>query len=358
MLMSLDTLDPFSNASIWKSDDHSPTNPGAEKLSFSRAYTLSLSPQIIYSRSKLLTQLVSSKVYRHLEFQAVGSWWIYHAEHLSGEPAGSLLAAELKRIPNGREDVTFDRSIDLRAKRKLMKFLNFVVDYNNQSEIWEEYADSPLEEFLSARFQIPERLQTVALALTLSLDLPSKTIVRYSLPRIARHLSSIGVFGPGFGAVIPKWGGSSEIAQVACRAGAVGGAVYILGTGVARKEAVTSSGIEVELTNKEIVRTKFLVQPSKPFPESQTSAASIVSKMIAVISSDLASLFVSVVEGGPTPAVSVVVFPSDSLLVNAEPQPYPVYIMAHSSDTGECPIGQCKFTRSPLTHVLEHCVMI
>jgi Rab proteins geranylgeranyltransferase component A len=274
----------------------------------------------------------------------VGNWWIYDVESNkdSAETADTPPVKALKRIPNGREDVTFDKSIDLRAKRSLMKFLNFVVDYENKPEIWGPYADSSLEEFLSAQFHLPQPLQTVILALTLSLDLPSKTTVRYSLSRIARHLTSIGVFGPGFGAVVPKWGGSSEIAQVSCRAGAVGGGVYVLATGVAKTETKTTSEIVAELTNKETVQTKFLIKPSETFTDNQVLIASCVSKMMVVVSSDLASLFASTVEGGPTAAVSVAVFPSNSLLVDGEPQAYPVYVMAHSSDTGECPAGQSK----------------
>jgi RAB protein geranylgeranyltransferase component A len=129
---------------------------------------------------------------------------------------------------------------------------------------------------------------------------------------------------------------------VACRAGAVGGGIYVLGTGVRETEFKVPSGISVELTNKETVKTKFLVKSGESVSEREVPAASNVSKMMSVVSSDLASLFVSTVEGGPTAAVSVVVFPSSSLLVGREPQAYPVYIMVHSSDTGECPGGQSK----------------
>lgn len=105
-------------------------------MSFSRAYTLTLSPQIIYTRSKLLSQLVSSKVYRQLEFQAVGNWWIYNI--LPGGPPDS---ATLKRLPNGREDIFEDTGIENRTKRSLMKFLKFVVDYESHPEIWESHVE-------------------------------------------------------------------------------------------------------------------------------------------------------------------------------------------------------------------------
>jgi Rab proteins geranylgeranyltransferase component A len=343
MLIELgDISELFLNASITKPTNDEGNTGGFEKLSFSRAYTLALSPQIIYSRSKLLTQLVTSKVYRQLEFQAVGNWWIYYAA-TGTSTAGSEPARGLKRIPNGREDIFSDESIDVRAKRNLMKFLKFVVDYENHTEVWQSHAEEPLTTFLSTVFNLPTSLRTTIVALTLSLKLPSQTTVRYSLPRIARHMTSMGVFGPGFAAVIPKWGGSSEIAQVACRAGAVGGGVYILGTGIKESSSAGASRAEVTLSNNEVIKTKALIKSQDSDSEFKGLRLNNVSKMIAAVSSDLSSLFTSTVEGGPIAAVSVIAFPSNSIKVDDNLESGPVYIMAHSSDTGECPVGQCEY---------------
>jgi len=269
-------------------------------------------------------------VYRQLEFQAVGNWWIYET---SDSP--------LRRLPNGREDIFQDKSIDNRAKRSLMKFLKFVVDCENQTDVWEPHAGSPLDVFLSSQFQFPTSLQTVVTSLTLSLNPPDQIQVGWALPRIARHLTSVGMFGPGFGAVIPKWGGGAEITQVACRAGAVGGGIYILGTGIKDSEAFTEEDEQlslVHLSNGELVKTRHLIRS----PENDPADPKIVSKVIAVISSPLTSLFKSSVEGSPLAAVSVVVFPTSSIIGDVS-QPNPVYIMVHSSETGECPAGQCQY---------------
>lgn len=323
---------PFRNAVLW-----TPDGEEKEKLSFSRAYTLTLSPQIIYTKSKLLAKLVSSKVYRQLEFQAVGNWWIHDAVNTTDSPNGTL-----KRLPNGREDIFDDTSIDNRDKRSLMKFLKFVVDYQNQAETWELHAESGVPGFLTDQFKLPPHLQTLIMALTLSLDSPEETTVGYALPRIARHLTSIGVFGPGFGAVVPKWGGGAEIAQVACRAGAVGGGVYVLGTGIKSSQRNGDDGFDIALSNGETVKTKHFAQ--RTVTESQNlPAAKVVSKIIAVVSSPLTSLFESLIEGSPLAAVSVVIFPPNVLNVESHAQTHPIYIMAHSSETGECPVGQCEY---------------
>ncbi|PQE07218.1 rab s geranylgeranyltransferase component A protein [Rutstroemia sp. NJR-2017a BVV2] len=313
----------FSNASIWTASDDTTKS----KLGFSRAYNLTLSPQIIYTRSRLISTLVSSKVYKQLEFQAVGNWFL----HDDGA---------LKRLPSGREDIFQDNSIDNRAKRSLMKFLKFVVDYENQLDVWQSRAETGLSQFLAEEFKFPEKLQTLMGALTLSPESLEHTRVDYALPRIQRHLTSIGVFGPGFGAVVPKWGGGAEVAQVGCRACAVGGGVYVLGTGIQQVRNVEAESItshEVELSNAEVVKTKFITRVANEMsPE-----ALRVAKTMAVVSSPLSTLFVSTVEGSPIPAVSVVVFPANTISTPEAPQPYPVYIMVHSSETGECPAGQC-----------------
>ncbi|KAM3075416.1 Rab proteins geranylgeranyltransferase component A, variant 2 [Clarireedia jacksonii] len=313
----------FSNASIWTAPDDTTKS----KLGFSRAYNLTLSPQIIYTRSRLISTLVSSKVYKQLEFQAVGNWFLYDE-------------GALKRLPSSREDIFQDNSIDNRAKRSLMKFLKFVVDYENQPEVWQSHAEKGLSQFLAEEFKFPEKLQTLMGALTLSLESLERTMVDYALPRIQRHLTSIGVFGPGFGAVVPKWGGGAEIAQVGCRACAVGGGVYVLGTGIQDVKIVEAESItshEVELSNAEVIKTNFITRVSNGISPDGLRAA----KIMAVVSSSLTTLFTSTVEGSPIPAVSVVVFPAKIISTAEAPQPYPVYIMAHSSETGECPAGQC-----------------
>ena len=327
---------PFRNAALWKSDTD------AEKLSFSRAYSLTLSPQIIYTKSKLLSQLVSSKVYKQLEFQAVGNWWIYDTSDTS---------PTLKRLPNGREDIFEDDSIDNRSKRSLMKFLKFVVEYQNHSETWEPYSENSFPSFLTSQFKLPENLQTVIMALTLSLDTPEATSVGYALPRIQRHLTSIGVFGPGFGAVLPKWGGGAEIAQAACRAGAVGGGVYVLGTGIKSSHHSVAEKTELVLSNGETIHTTHLAQD----PDKQSlPATQSVSKVIAVTSSALTSLFETTVEGSPLAAISVIVFPPKALNIEGHSQNHAVYVMLHSSETGECPAGQCTFPKFLHLVSLQH----
>ena len=337
----------FANAELV-----TPTSGSGEpKLGFSRAYSISLSPQFIYTRSNLIPALVSSQTYRQLEFLAVGSWWIYDesptriqtSENSNTTPSvGSQ--ARLSRIPGGREDVFQDQSIDLRSSRSLMKFLKLAVDADSYALVYERWGQTSFPRYLETEFNLPDRLQFPLLALTLSMDPPEETLTSYVLPRIHRHLTSIGLFGPGFGSVIPKWGGLAEVGQVSCRAGAVGGGVYVLKKGISAVRSVDGSSshsdylLEVCLDGNEHIRTHWVVgtQHELPLehPDSSSTHFAEASCSVTIVSSTLATLFTAPVEGAPLPAGAVIVFQETQ----------PVYLVVHSADTGECPAGQCKFS--------------
>lgn len=316
----------------------------------------------------MLAALVSSKVYRQLEFLAMGSWWVYersqtsiqlHGNDLEGPPEQNTrrsVKGMLKRVPSGREDIFADAEMDPRSKRSLMKFLKFVAEYEQHVEQWQPHALMPFREFLLSQFGLAPELQIPLFAICMTSRTFVQTTTALALPRIARHLRSIGMFGPGFGAVIPKWGGGAEIAQVACRAGAVGGTVYMLGNDVESIDKKSEEDEEpptvyVHLRNGDKIKTRFIVESAADAIKDVSSTSGRTSearllRSISIVSSPLAALFPTVAEGAPQPAGAVVVFPSRSLLANnteseEEAETAPVHIIVHTSDTGECPAGQC-----------------
>ncbi|KAK1057840.1 Rab proteins geranylgeranyltransferase component A [Friedmanniomyces endolithicus] len=330
----------YSHATISLSDAQ---EEGAKKLGFSRAYSLALAPHLVYARSNLLPAVVSSRTHSQLEFQAIGSWFTVSAP-LDGLPSRSRLT----RVPSGREDVFRDDSLDLRSKRSLMKFLRFVASYDEESEQQRmvELKGLPLSVALKQHFGLKS---ATAVGPLLALALPTvsevETTMEFAVPRIARHLRSIGMFGPGFSAVLPKWGGLAEIAQVACRACAVGGGVYVLGQGIknaSRAENAEDSKLRLELTGGEEVTARWLVgcprdllaTISKPIPN-QANPAEDIMKSISIVSSPLTSLFPPTAEGGVIPAGAVVWV---EVAGSSSPS---VRILVHSSESGECPAGQC-----------------
>jgi len=329
------------NASIStaSSDDEA-----APKLSFSRVYSLALAPQLIYTDSKLLPSLVSSKTYRQLEFVAMGSWFVF--DRSSAHDGDSTSTGTLLKIPTTREDLVFsDKSIDIRSKRAVMKVLRFLVEFESQEEIWQPFADKPFAEFLTSHFKLPGRLHGLFYALTLSLNQPQETTTAFALPRIARHLRTTGHFGPGFNSVIPKWGGLSEIAQVGCRAGAVGGAIYVLNKGLKKATRTSEESHEdrtsAVLSDDEHVKTSWIVGteenlPAASTPHDDSKSGPNIRRSVTIVSSALPSLFPPLAEGAPPPAGAVVVFPASSFSDESSP----VYLIIHSSETGQCPQGQ------------------
>ncbi|KAF1809159.1 hypothetical protein P152DRAFT_468583 [Eremomyces bilateralis CBS 781.70] len=337
------------------------------KLAPSRSYSLALAPQLLYTQSALLPALVTSRLHTQLDFLAVGSWWVYSSKD-GGNPSQADEGATgfeerhprstLTKVPAGREDVFADKTVDIRSKRSLMKFLRFVGEYEKEEEAWQPFSDAPFQHFLQEHFHVPSVVQAPLMALTMSQKPSEETRTDFALPRIARHLRSIGLFGPGFGAVLPKWGGLSEIAQVACRACAVGGGVYVLGKGLAgapdQAANSTDPQLSLKLTGEDTVRSRIVVGsqegltsvlPPSAMQAREGSTISVVSRSISIVSSSLSDLFPPFAEGSPPPAGAVVVLPSGSFSTTDDQDPEqgnqpPVHILIHSSESGECPYGQ------------------
>jgi Rab proteins geranylgeranyltransferase component A len=326
-------------AQVADSDDiRSPLGP-------SRSYTLSLNPQIVYAQSRFLPALVSSQIHSQLEFLAVGSWWVCHD-------------GRLQKIPSTREDVFNDESLSMGAKRSLMKFLRYVLQEDSRNESGSEApSKETLKEALKDRYKLPLGLEAPMVALALSPAPAAAMNALEATARIQRHMQSVGYFGPGFGAVIAKYSGNAEIAQVACRAQAVGGGVYLLGHGLVDISELASDGEEDDIAHPEPllkvkfsdgteVRTRWVVGgsddiPTSNQPSSERNATSQVETLhsIDIISDPLKHLFPPTSETGPVPAAVIV-------LVEDEADACPLYLQIHSEDTGECRAGQCKFSIS------------
>ncbi|CAK7236285.1 Rab proteins geranylgeranyltransferase component A [Sporothrix curviconia] len=341
---------------------------GVPKLGPLSAYSVALAPQFVHARSALVDLLVSSRAFRQLEFLAVSSFYVLEAS--STPPHQPVIV----RIPATREDVFANTAMPVRAKRQLMKFLKFVLAYDGEDKaeglggdkktggesLWWAHALEPLGAFLQSNFGLDDRLRDNVLALTLSLDGASVTVAE-GLARLHRHISSMGLFGPGFAAVYPKWGGCGEIVQVACRAAAVGGGIYMLGSGIRSIKTVASDGenstasqaelLELDLTRDMTIKTKLLVRgseeivevPSEPVtgPAVADSREQQLSRLIAVVGAPLPFLFAPTVEGAPVAGGAVIALPAGRPIKADGPVPeHPIFVMAHSSDTGECPTGQ------------------
>ena len=354
---------------------HTPAaDGGGPKLGPLSAYSVALAPQFLHARSALVGLLVSSRAFRQLEFLAVSSFFVLDASSAS-KPS-------IVRIPATREDVFASTSMPVRAKRQLMKFLKFVLAYDGEDEgekasdesLWRAHASEPMGAFLQSEFGLDDRMRENVLALTMSLDGANVTVAE-GLARLHRHITSMGLFGPGFAAVYPKWGGCGEVVQVACRAAAVGGGIYMLGSGIRSMKTVAAEGegdaasqeqlLELELTRDMTIKTKLLVRGSEEIvnassesaaaPETANSDEQQLSRLVTVLGAPLPFLFAPTVEGAPVAGGAVIALPAGCPLTEDGAAPdHPIFVIAHSSDTGECPIGQSKSSVSLLLLSRSH----
>lgn len=302
-----------SESAIVKSYDSTSLSP-------SRSYTISLNPQIVFAKSQLLPALVSSQVHTQLEFQAVGPFFVHGSDGL-------------QKIPSNREDIFADDTLSQADRRKLIKLLRYVLDNT------EEMPTSSLAQQLRDRFKLPESLWPPVQALTLSTDNLQRTPFDTSMTRLKRQLTSMGYFGPGLAAVMAKYGGNAELCQVACRACAVGGGVYLLGHSITSLALPTNeeSNIEVVLSDGTKVEARHVVGMSQDLPNTKPSSQSLrqVIRRVSIVSAPLQHLFAPASESSPVPAVAII-------LVNDIPEEPPIFLQIHSEEAGECPQGQCK----------------
>lgn len=232
-----------------------------------------------------------------------------------------------------------------------MKFLRYVLQEGDESTTpMDNEAQMSFQTALDTTFRVPASLQSPLLALALS-PVPANSIpFDKALARIRRHMRSMGYFGPGFGAVIAKYGGNSEISQVACRAGAVGGGVYLLGhelksidtdTAGLNEQSTDSPLLAGTLSDATKIRSRFLAGTFDDIPNLEpasttASSSSAVWKSINIVADPLQSLFPQTSDNGPVPAAAIV------LVDTGEADKSPIYLQIHSEDTGECPTRQCK----------------
>lgn len=347
----------FADASIYEA----PSDSGslAPSQSRGRQYNLALAPEIIYSGSAFRRYLVSSHAYHSLQFAPVGGWWVYTQD--GHDPTSGAAKGTLKKVPNTREDMFGDTTLSFPAKRKLIKFLRFVMDYDGEEGLpqWEQHRALPFSTFLSDVFKTPQDIQAPLLALTMSGKNSADMTTEFALPRIARHLRSIGSLGQ-FSALSPRYGGLDEFCQTACRQCAVGGGTYVLEKGLSATNDTVSlvevpteqagaadqqekgPRVKVLLADGEPVTTRWIVSES-----STNVVQESLSKSISIVSSPLETLFPPVHSRDQQfqSGSAVLVFPSGSLSMPGHEQSGevpPVHIQAHSSESGDCPSGRSK----------------
>lgn len=209
----------------------------------SRDFGLDLAPRILFAKSDLLSILVKSRVHQYLEFQSLSSFHTYEND-------------SFEKLTNTKQEIFTDQNLPLMTKRNLMKFIKFVLNWEDQPEVWKAYSERPITEILVDKFKL-EKPQVFELMFSIGLCYNMNTKTPEALQRIRRYLSSFDVYGP-FSVLYSKYGGPGELSQGFCRSAAVGGATYKLNESLTSYDPSTrvayfSDGSKVSVSEKVVL---------------------------------------------------------------------------------------------------------
>ncbi|PUU79805.1 hypothetical protein B9Z19DRAFT_1114255 [Tuber borchii] len=259
----------------------------------------------------------------------------------------------LRKVGNFREvactfeDVAWSKDLTDKDRGQLGEFLRFVMKYSDPTDqkytqIFEENRQTPFQTFLSATFPVPPFIATSICSLALLSPAPSEVTLEKALPRLATHFSSLGQIPDvrSSAALTIAYGGSAELCQVLSRAAAVASGINVLGRGVKslcpNKKSDGNRKLEAQLESGETIYANWVIgEASDLAMEVKPSGGKSMFKGIYVIDTEVGWLFErKYKDENITPAAAVVVVPGNG-------DEAPVYVIARSGVTGECPRGQC-----------------
>jgi Rab proteins geranylgeranyltransferase component A len=330
-LNPLDTV-PYRSATLSRLPTSTLSNPS--RLQASRAYSLDLSPHLLYCSSDLVSCLANTKLSQYLEFKAL--------EHIFIFQEGNQSEITLHKVPSSREDI-FTSDLSLPEKRKLMKFLNYVLNTEStgMSLSYISWHKDDLVESFDNLLSSPEYNLSLQLRNVIQYAIAQSPTQEISISKaihaIRRHVLGVGLYG-SFPIIVPLHGGGGELSQAFCRAAAVKGTTYILGREI--QQISTNPQDEYPITvqfnvseTEELptVRCKKVVRLACP----PVSDSVKITRRITVVEGIFEALFVS---ESSCPDAALIVIPPEIL---RKEQTLPVQIIIHGGDIGECPPGQC-----------------
>jgi hypothetical protein len=111
---------PYNSAKLTRLQTSTLSNPSP--LQTSRSYSLDLAPHLLYCSSDLVSCLANTKLSEYLEFKALEHIFILQKDRND--------QTTLQKVPSSREDI-FTSSLSLHDKRRLMKFLTYLLSIEN-----------------------------------------------------------------------------------------------------------------------------------------------------------------------------------------------------------------------------------
>lgn len=299
------------------------------------------------------------------EMLARNSTEVQHKQQEQPEEGTALrkLGGAMREVPCTFEDVAWSHDLKDKDRGCLGGFLRFVMkckdpDDAKHRKILEDHGNSSLTDFLSTVYPLPPFSIASIHSLTLLPTSPQETALKDAVDRLATHISALGRIPDirSAAALTIAYGGSADLCQVWSRGAAVAGGVNILDRGITKFSRREDGKLSVELTNGEVITSTWVITDdenksiSEPGKLERKEGGDIkksiqLAKGIYVVSSSLSSIFAKKSENDRVaPNVVVLTFPAGSL----EENPAPLYVVARSSGTGECCVGETVLHTSML----------
>ncbi|KAG5519012.1 hypothetical protein PMAC_002543 [Pneumocystis sp. 'macacae'] len=295
-----------------------------ESMDASKLYSFSLSPFLVYSKSKIIDLLMFYKLQPYIIFRSYNSMFLYDKS----------LENFFFEIPYNKEMIAFREDIDFIWKRRIMRFIEFVSDITSvkSQEILSGHEDDLFVDFLSSE---PFALSTLYINMFtygIAFSSTPNITVKEALRKITQFFSSLRIY-VDFAILNCSYGAGSEIVQALSRKASLNNATYILG------KQITSYTINdnetypliVTLDNDIKIKCKKLItscQIGNYQPNSLLSDQLRV-RSICLIKGNLSRVFQNFCS-------ALFFFPPQSLNSNK----YPLQMIIHGNICGDCPSGQ------------------
>ncbi|CAM8989265.1 unnamed protein product [Rhodiola kirilowii] len=201
-----------------------------EALGNGKKFILDLAgPRVLYRADSATDLVVKSGIEQYMEFRAVdGTMYI-------GCSDGKLAA-----VPDSREAVFKDRTMNLKEKNQLTRFFKLVQGHlsatgdDESARISQEDLERPFVEFLN-NMKLPEKIKSIILYAISMEDYEQDNLgvdkgvlkTKDGIDRLVIYQKSVGRFNAPGAFLYPQYG-QGELPQAFCRRAAVKGCIYVL----------------------------------------------------------------------------------------------------------------------------------
>ncbi|PAV80038.1 hypothetical protein WR25_04877 isoform C [Diploscapter pachys] len=200
-----------------------------------RKFSIDLVNKLLLAKGPMVQTLVDSEVSKYAEFKLVDQLLCLST---NGAACGSGICpatsdddpqtSKFIRVPCSKGEIFQSNVLSLIEKRKLIKFMNFCMQWNQLpdavAEEWKDFSDKPFEEFLKAKDIDGNLLNYIVNAIGI---LKPNATTEVGLKAVCEFVDSVGQFGNS--PFLHPLYGCGELPQCFCRLAAVYGAVYCLG---------------------------------------------------------------------------------------------------------------------------------